>query len=188
MNEGCRLMTSPRKLNLVPEDANQLGKTVLNCLESVIAWTLQESAMIEYHPTVAEEDNDALFLSKDGFIKILLGPEVYTRPDRLAHYLETHANTSTVFVCAGTDEQLNELPIECIKHNVQQLGLPSMTTNLRACVASVHSFQLSMANSKAERDVLEEATENVKYIMGISRVLRRIISRRRAAAGMEITG
>ena len=71
----------------------------------------------------------------------------------------------------GTDEQLANLPLECIQRNVQQLGLPSTIANLRACVSSVHTFQLGMANSRAERDVLEEATENVKYIMGISREL-----------------
>ena len=163
-------MNSPRKLDLVREKKDA-PVTLLGSMESMVAWCVQDESMSHYSPRVSQDDDHALFLSRDGFTKIILGPDVYNRQERLTHYLSKFSDPMTIFVCAGGDEQLANIPIECLQLNMQQLGLPSTLSNLRACVSSLHSFQMGTANSQAERDVLEEATENVKYIMGISRLL-----------------
>lgn len=160
--------TSPRPLTLVSESP---AVQILSEMDILVAWCLQDATMSPYKPRISNEDNHALFLAQDGFTKLVLGPGVYGNAERLNYYLANHIGPTVAVICAGDDQQLASLPIECLQQNVQRLGLPSTTSNFRACVESTHSFQIALANGRAEREVLEETTENVKYVMSISREL-----------------
>lgn len=160
--------TSPRPLNLVSESSSV---QILPEMDNLVAWCLQDEGMSNYKPRISNEDNHALFLVQDGFTKLVLGPGVYSDQERLDHYFKFYQDPNITIICAGTDEQLTALPVECLQNNVQRIGLPSTTSNFRACVETAHSFQIALANGRAEREVLEETTENVKYVMSISREL-----------------
>lgn len=162
--------TSPRPLSLItPSESSPVQ--ILAEMENLVAWCLQDQTLSIYKPRVSNEDSHALFLLQDGFTKLILGPNVYTNPETLESFLSANVGPMVSIICAGDDQQLSALPLECLQQNVQRLGLPSTTSNFRACIETTHSFQIAMANSRAERDVLEETTENVKYVMSISREL-----------------
>ncbi len=162
--------TSPRQLSLI-SDSESPKIQLLSEMENLVAWCLQEPALVVYKPRVSTEDSHALFLVQDGFTKLVLGPNVYTNPKSLETFLAANIGPNLSIICAGNDQQLASLPVECLQQNVQRLGLPSTTSNFKACIETTHSFQIAMANGRAEREVLEETTENVKYVMSISREL-----------------
>lgn len=161
--------SSPRQLQFSGDQATSVQ--LLTGAEAVIAFILQDQQLAPYKPQISPHDNQAIFLVKDGFTQLIIGPLVYNRPERLQYYIKHHVATNVAIICAGTDEDIASLPIECIQNNFHKIGLPSTVSNLRACIHSTHTFLDTLANSHAERDILQETTENVKYVMSISREL-----------------
>lgn len=162
--------TNPRPLKYAEQHTSS-PTIVFEEMEALAAWTLQDSSIKHFKPRISDFDNHALYLNKDGWTILILGPHVYQSPDRFAHYKPNMSDTNTAVVCAGNEEQLANLPVECIQNSTLQLGLPLTTSNFKACLNSIHSFQVTLANDRAEREILEETTENVKYVMSISREL-----------------
>jgi HD-GYP domain-containing protein (c-di-GMP phosphodiesterase class II) len=141
-------------------------------MEAVVAWSLQDESINDFHPTISPHDDQAIFFEKSGFRQLYIGPQIYRNQSSLAHYIESECSKPhTTLVCVGREEDLSNLPLECLQHNFQQVGLPATTATLRACVRTTYNFQITLANSRAEKDNLEETTENVKTVMSISREL-----------------
>jgi HD-GYP domain-containing protein (c-di-GMP phosphodiesterase class II) len=151
--------------------SSQNDKQVLGSVESLFAWLLQDESLQIYRPTLDQNDPNALILSKDGFRQVILGKESFQAFDRMSQHSENFKLPTGAIICAGTEDELQSLPLACVQSGALTIGLPSTTAGVRASISSVHSFQSALANSNAEREVLEETTENVKYVMSISREL-----------------
>ncbi len=150
---------------------SQQDKQVLGSVESLFAWAIQDESLKIYKPTLDQDDPHALILTKDGFSQVILGRESFQAFDRMSRHAERFKLPNGAIICAGTEEELQSLPLPCVQAGALTIGLPSTTAGVRASISSVHSFQSALANSNAEREVLEETTENVKYVMSISREL-----------------
>jgi HD-GYP domain-containing protein (c-di-GMP phosphodiesterase class II) len=167
------MSTNAQKLSIqTTSDADQSTESVaLVSMDALFAWILQSQDLAEFKPKLSGKDDQVIFLSKDGFTQVILGPEAYRSFERLQHYALDHRLPSSAILCAGNGNQLQDLPLECVKAGAFTLGLPTSVNGLTECIRSVHSFQTALANAHAEREVLEETTENVKYVMSISREL-----------------
>lgn len=140
--------------------------------ESLIAWALQDEDLADFKKELLPAMDQVLILKRDGFNQIYIGPNVYKNHDHFQTILTQFASqVGFATVCIGAESDLAQMPIECIQRNFQLLALPTTTSTLRACVRSTNAFQMELANSKAEKDNLEETTENVKMVMSISREL-----------------
>jgi HD-GYP domain-containing protein (c-di-GMP phosphodiesterase class II) len=140
-------------------------------VEALFAWILQDQSLKIYRPELDPSDPHALFLTRDGFTQAILGRDSFKSFDRLNRHIGTIKLPHGAIVCAGTEQDLQDLPLECVRSGALTMGLPATSAGIRASIASIYSFQSALANSDAELEVLEETTENVKYVMGISREL-----------------
>jgi len=163
-------MTNALNLKLIQPSEGQ-DYQVLSSAESLFAWILQDEALKIYRPQPDQTDTNAITLNRDGFTQVILGPESFNAFDRVNHHTSTYILPHGAIICAGTEEELQNLPLQCVQAGALTIGLPTTTSGVRASLASIHSFQSALANSKAEQELLEETTENVKYVMGISREL-----------------
>jgi HD-GYP domain-containing protein (c-di-GMP phosphodiesterase class II) len=144
---------------------------VVSSVEALFAWILQDEHLKIYKPELDASDPHALFLTRDGFRQAILGRDSFKSFERLNLQIASLKLPFGAIVCAGTEDDLQELPIDCVRSGALTLGLPATSAGIRASIASIYSFQSALANSDAELEVLEETTENVKYVMGISREL-----------------
>jgi|688.fasta_scaffold65236_2 HD-GYP domain-containing protein (c-di-GMP phosphodiesterase class II) len=151
--------------------ANDGTQQVISSVEALFAWILQDQSLKIYRPELDPSDPHALFLTRDGFTQAILGRDSFKSFDRLNRHIGTIKLPHGAIVCAGTEQDLQDLPLECVRSGALTMGLPATSAGIRASIASIYSFQSALANSDAELEVLEETTENVKYVMGISREL-----------------
>ena len=167
------MSTSAQKLSLLsPNQPDESTESIaLTSTDALFAWILQSKELAEYKPKLSANGDQAIYLTKDGFTQVILGSEAFHSYDRVQLYTQNHRLPLSSIICAGTGAQLENLPLECRKAEAFTLGLPASATSLNECIRSVHAFQTALANANAERDVLEETTENVKYVMSISREL-----------------
>ena len=151
--------------------ANDSTQQVISSVEALFAWILQDQSLKIYKPELDPLDPHALFLTRDGFTQAILGRDSFKSFDRLNRHSSTIKLPHGAIVCAGTELDLQDLPLDCVRSGALTMGLPATSAGIRASIASIYSFQSALANSDAELEVLEETTENVKYVMGISREL-----------------
>ena len=156
------------QFNSLPTDGTQ---RVITSVEALFAWILQDESLKIYKPELDASDPHALFLNRDGFTQAILGRDSFKAFDRLNQHIGAIKLPHGAIVCAGMEEDLQDLPLECVRSGALTMGLPATAAGIRASIASIYSFQSALANSDAELEVLEETTENVKYVMGISREL-----------------
>jgi HD-GYP domain-containing protein (c-di-GMP phosphodiesterase class II) len=156
------------QLNLLTNDGAQ---QVISSVEALFAWILQDDGLKIYRPELDPSDPHALFLTRDGFKQAILGRDSFKSFERLNKHTGSTKLPHGAIVCAGTEEDLQDLPLDCVRSGALTMGLPATSAGIRASIASIYSFQSALANSDAELEVLEETTENVKYVMGISREL-----------------
>ena len=164
------MTTSAQNLSSSPL-FNDNDSVALNSVESLFAWLLQDSVMSQYKPKLGANGEQSIYLSKDGFTQVILGKESFNSFDRLQSHVAAHKLPHGAIICAGTEDQLQDLPLQAVQSGALTLGLPATAAGIRASIASTQTFQSALANSNAEREILEETTENVKYVMGISREL-----------------
>lgn len=163
-------MTSARQLTLVQnEKSNEIVS--LKTIEALFAAILADERLTSWRPTLSGKDQQSLTLTKDGFTQVILGPESFMSFDRIQFQVENHKLPLHALICAGSEEELQNLPLEAVQAGALTLGLPTSQSSVHACLNSVLSFQHALTNANAEREVLEETTENVKYVMSISREL-----------------
>jgi HD-GYP domain-containing protein (c-di-GMP phosphodiesterase class II) len=163
-------MTSARQLSVISNE--QIAESIsLKTIESLFAAILQDEFLSAWKPTLHGKDLQCLTLQKDGFTQVILGPESFMSFDRMQSQVERYKLPMAAIICAGTEEELQKLPLEAVQAGSLTLGLPTSVSSLHACIKSIVSFQNALTNANAERDVLEETTENVKHVMSISREL-----------------
>jgi HD-GYP domain-containing protein (c-di-GMP phosphodiesterase class II) len=167
MSSSARDLSST--MNAEKSDLTRIAH--IDSIEALFAWMLSNEDMRFFKPRLSGREDQALYLSKDGFTQIILGPEAFKSFDRIQHYTAGGVLPQTALICAGLPDQIKDLPLECVQAGAFTLGLPTVSTAATECFRSVHKFQETLANENAERKVLEETTENVKYVMSISREL-----------------
>jgi len=162
--------TSPRNLFRDKKSADSSSVAiVLNSFTELVAAVLQESTL--KHHKIETPEPDMISLSDDGFTTVIISTPIWSSPDRLKPYIENCAAAGFTIICAGTTDELANLPSECVRAEVQLMGLPITVSALLAALNSVHNFQRLLERSHHEKKDIETATENVKYVMSISREL-----------------
>lgn len=164
-------MTSNAKNLSFQQAAAESKNQIISSIEALFAWILQDEHLQIFRPQLDPSDPYALYLSRDGFQQAILGRQSFKSFDRLNLHTTSMKLPHGALICAGSEEELQDLPLECVRSGALTIGLPATAAGVRASIASIHSFQSALANSDAELEVLEETTENVKYVMGISREL-----------------
>ncbi len=164
------MTTSPLKL---PEQAalpdRRQTPGLMTSVEEVIATLLSEETFKVY--VVETPADDVVSVSRDGLTQILLGPTLWKSLERRMPYLATASQGGVSIVCLGTEEDFADFPAELRRPDIQQLGLPVFKMNLVSILSSIHNLQTLVSHSNAEAKEVEEANNNVKYVMSISREL-----------------
>ena len=90
---------------------------------------------------------------------------------RYSDYLERLTQDGTCLVCVGKTEDLNKMPEGNHHAMTQQLGIPLTVTNLKICISTLHNLQSVLDKVHQEKNKVAEASEEVKYVLSISREL-----------------
>ena len=161
--------TSPRHLQAVTPAADTNEIVVLHNFTEVLVTIAKDPSFTTYQ--IETPADDMVSLTQEGLDKVLVSATVWTDPVALRPYLDNLANQSISLICVGTEADFQNLPATCKRPEVLTLGLPITLPALRAAIASVHNCQHLIARTNRERSDVEAATENVKYVMSISREL-----------------
>jgi HD-GYP domain-containing protein (c-di-GMP phosphodiesterase class II) len=163
-------MTNARQLP-VPNQEHSKETVAITSIDGLFAAIFQDPELSTWHPHLHHSDHQCLMLTKDGFTQVILGPESYRSFEGLEQHVKSNKLPFQALICAGSEEDLQNLPYDAVKSGALTLGIPTSQTAVTACMRSVLSMQHALSNANAERDILEETTENVKYVMSISREL-----------------
>ena len=143
----------------------------ITSLPILMAWLLGDEKMSTYHPRLGQGDSQTITLTRDGYTITIIGPETFKSYDRIASILAIPKGPQHALVCAGSEEELQNLPLDCIQAGALTLGLPSSPSGVSGFINSTYVFQSALTNAQAEQVALAETTENVKYVMEISKEL-----------------
>ena len=125
------MTTSAQNLSSSPL-LNDNDFVALNSVESLFAWLLQDPVMNQYKPKLGGNGEQSIYLSKDGFTKVILGKESFHSFDRLQSYVAAHKLPYGAIICAGTEDQLQDLPLQAVQSGALTLGLPATAAGIRA--------------------------------------------------------
>lgn len=141
----------------------------LGSIDEIIATFLNDPAVRQYK--VETPSDHMVSLTRDGLTQILLGPVLWQSLERRMPYLENAGQPGICVVCVGTEEEFREFPPELKRPDIQQLGLPVSRLNLLTVLGSIHNLLTLAAHSTAAAREIQEANQNVKYMLSISREL-----------------
>ncbi len=137
----------------------------------LIAWLLGDERMSIYRPVVGKNENLEMTLTRDGYTITIIGADTFGAFDRSSQFISAQPTSNHAIICVGSDEELRDLPIHCVQAGALTLGLPSSVAGVISCINNAYTYESAMANAHAERQALAETTENVKYVMEISKEL-----------------
>lgn len=162
------MTTSPTKLTplSVPAPTSQ---EVLASIEAVTATLLQDDAMRPYK--VETPSDDMVSITRDRLTQVILAPALWQSFERRMPYLENAGQPGICIICAGSEADFTEFPPELRRPDIQQMGLPVTRLNLIMTLNSIHNLQTLAAHSSAAASEVQEANQNVKYMLSISREL-----------------
>jgi HD-GYP domain-containing protein (c-di-GMP phosphodiesterase class II) len=161
--------TSARSLQQSHVDPNHHERIVLSGFPELLVAFAKDNAFNDW--ALETPADDMLSLTKDGLVKIIISGAVWTEPESLRPYLELARRHEITLICIGTEQELSTLPDVCRTPEVLTLGLPVTLESLRSTMHSLHKCQQLIVSTNRERHVVQEAAENVKYVMSISREL-----------------
>lgn len=163
------MTSTPTKIQPAELGEENTSPVVMNTLEQVIAALLSDEAFCAY--TIETPDSDIVSISRDGLTHILMGANLWNSFERRLPFLESANQPGISLVCTGTDTDFAAFPAELRRPDVQQMGLPVSKLNLVAILQSIHNLQTLISHSNAAAKEIQEANQNVKYVMSISREL-----------------
>jgi HD-GYP domain-containing protein (c-di-GMP phosphodiesterase class II) len=164
------MTSTPKKLDIdLPQGESSATTVVMSTIEQVTAALISDDMFCSY--VTESPDNDVISITRDGLTHIILGPALWSSFERRLPYLENANQPGISLVCAGTDTDFAGFPQELRRPDVQQMGLPVTRLNLVAILQSIHNLQTLISHSNAAAREVQEANQNVKYVMSISREL-----------------
>jgi HD-GYP domain-containing protein (c-di-GMP phosphodiesterase class II) len=159
------------QLQKITTSQSQTELEVIPSFEALAAWSLQTAELALFHPRPSSHDHLMIF-EYEGHILFLIGSQLFLDPVKLQAALtgQTLGKTA-IFLLAGTP---NELSLARSIHDsidFESVILPSTTHAASQFIQTVFRYNAVINQSKSEHQLLQETTENVKYVMSISREL-----------------
>lgn len=161
--------TSPQPLEEMEDLKNEDLISGFSNLKTVLS---ENECFREYKTTIHEPY--AIVVEKSGLSQIFISNEIYQKDSELRPYLEKITEEKTCIICVGKSDELNQLPESCNSPFVHRLGFPLTLTNLRVCLENLHKLQTVLSQTHIEKDLIAKASEEVKYVLSISRELNGI--------------
>ncbi|MFK7826630.1 MAG: HD domain-containing phosphohydrolase [Oligoflexales bacterium] len=121
--------------------------------------------------TVSDDDTFSIELKQQNLVKIFISPEIFLNDLKIKPFLNRLSEDGTCLVCVGKTEELNQMPEGNHHAMTQQLGIPLTVTNLKICISTLHNLQSVLDKVHEEKNKVAEASEEVKYVLSISREL-----------------
>lgn len=105
---------------------------------------------------------------------IFLANKVWQDTHKVAPFLAKALNTELVFICTGSDMEIETLPSWLNTPQFRSISLPIRPRQLRNTISNVIRLQtLALSTHKTHASV-HETNENVKYVLQVSRELNGI--------------
>lgn len=141
----------------------------LSTIEELIALSMNDESFKAY--TAESLTDDMLSLTRDGLVQVYVGPSLWKSFENRSPYLLSAGQQGIAVVCLGSEQDFAEFPEDLRRPDVQQLGLPISRLNFLASVQSIHNLLTLASHSSAAAREVQEANQNVKYMLSISREL-----------------
>ena len=120
---------------------------------------------------IIDHEAFSIELEQHNLVKIFISPEIFLDEVKIRPYLNRLAEDGTCLVCVGKTEELNKMPEGNHHAMTQRLGIPLTVTNLKICISTLHNLQSVLDKVHQEKNKVAEASEEVKYVLSISREL-----------------
>lgn len=120
---------------------------------------------------ITTRDSDMVTISRDGLGQTFLFEPCWAHLERRLPFLDQARGDGHAVICVGTAKDLDNFPEDLRRPNIQQLGVPISELNLYSVINSIHNLLTMTQHSRAEALEIEEANNNVKYMLSISREL-----------------
>jgi len=143
--------------------------TVISDRQSLIRQLQRDDRFRSYQVDLAADN--VVKLHRDGVLKLLVSAETWSSPENMAPLLELGAREGTYVLCLGTEEELAQLPDHLHAPHIQLVCLPITTNAVSALLNSLHHLHLAANQAATERSEMRAISEQVKYILSISREL-----------------
>lgn len=151
------------------EDWQDQNKVLSTFGDVVIAFTCAQ-LFDDYE--IVESSNQYLKVKKDNLLKIFVGSEIFCNFARVAPLIkEVKEKPEICLICIGETADLNKLDEQFLNSSVQLAGLPLSLMNLHVSTRSIHNLQNLAVLAECERKQIAQASEEVKYVLSISRQL-----------------
>lgn len=128
------------------------------------------------------DETFGLDVPQDGIFSLMTGDltfiflenKIWQDAEALKPFLVRIGDPDLIFVCTGTDEELEHLPLELDGAHFRAISLPIRPRQLRNAILNVvrvHAFAVRADKTNVS---VQETNENVKYVLKISRELNGI--------------
>lgn len=119
------------------------------------------------------KDNNAssVLIERDQLAKIFISSEIFAKEDEVVNYLNKSRENHTCIVCVGSVDELKDITTKYDEPLFQQVCLPITITNLKVSLESLHKLHLLANKAFIENEKITRASEEVKYVLSISREL-----------------
>jgi HD-GYP domain-containing protein (c-di-GMP phosphodiesterase class II) len=120
---------------------------------------------------LAEVSIGVASIYKDGLTKFFLSADIWSNKEVRAKYA-AHVTTPGIMVlCVGDAAELQQNTDFLMDRNVHAICLPSAKSYLSVSLHSLHKLQSLVDEAHTERLLVENASNEVKYVLSISREL-----------------
>jgi HD-GYP domain-containing protein (c-di-GMP phosphodiesterase class II) len=141
----------------------------LSTIEELIALSMNDEAFKSFK--AESPGDDILSLTRDGLSQIYIGPSLWKTFEGRTPYLQSAGQHGLAVICIGSEQDFTDFPEDLRRPDVQQVGLPISRLNFLANVQSIHNLLTLASHSTAAAREVQEANQNVKYMLSISREL-----------------
>lgn len=146
----------------------QAGEEVLSSFDSLAAHWLKERPE---HYEIDAPEAGVLSLSRDGYVKIFLGPQIFQNPQKLNLFVSAAHSPHLSLIFVGSAKELPQPSEAQTAHRIHQLALPLFPSSVNVLLRNLHQSQVIEASHQERNVTVNRTAENIKQIMSISRVL-----------------
>ncbi|RZA24180.1 MAG: GAF domain-containing protein [Proteobacteria bacterium] len=135
---------------------------------TAVCGQLQEGSQVDV------PDDGIFSLKVDEMTFIFLDAKVWQNPHKIQPFLGKLGEPDLIFVCTGSDEEIENLPNIIDPTHFRSISLPVRKRQLRNALSNVQRVQSVAMNAGKASATVNETNENVKYVLQVSRELNGI--------------
>lgn len=114
---------------------------------------------------------DCITLYADGLTKIFINFAIWGSPERSFEYFSHAGSKGSILILVGSEQEFSTIDITALDQHIQCMILPQTRPGLYSIIISLHNLQKAFDKIQVEREQIEASSQEVKYMLSISREL-----------------